>query len=205
MNDSTGIDFTCEVSRLNWESHSFAPPKRSEKWILSTKDDELYLVNPSTQARITINRRETKYRIQFPVLSRWADMIVHDARGDEWQFDLKLRDVDRLERWWSWYSQPRTTDSSPSENKVSSEQRTGLAVASLVCAIIAAWLSIFSIPAIICGHMAISNIGRDPNIYRGKGMATTGLILGYFALLLALAVGFMRGALKMQLINMGNF
>ena len=34
------------------------------------------------------------------------------------------------------------------------------------------------IPAIVCGHLALSNINRNP-ILQGRGSATAGLILGY--------------------------
>ena len=38
---------------------------------------------------------------------------------------------------------------------------------------------VFSIAAIICGHIACSQINREPAALSGKGMAITGLILGY--------------------------
>jgi hypothetical protein len=35
-----------------------------------------------------------------------------------------------------------------------------------------------AIPAIVCGHSAVSKIGHDPGL-QGRGMAITGLVLGY--------------------------
>jgi hypothetical protein len=40
---------------------------------------------------------------------------------------------------------------------------------------------ITGIPAIITGHIALSNIKKSPTIYSGKGLAFTGLILGYIS------------------------
>jgi len=37
---------------------------------------------------------------------------------------------------------------------------------------------IVAIPAIICGHLALSNIGKKPHL-QGKGLAIAGLIIGY--------------------------
>lgn len=205
MDNETVMDFLCEIEPLESSPHSIAPPKRKEKWTLCTKDDELYIVNSAGKNEITINRRGADYHIQFPIFSSWADMIIQDARGDEWGFHINSDDADRVERWWTWYSQHQGANAAQVCGNTQSGQRTGLAVASLVCAIIAAWISILSIPAIICGHLAMRNIARTPRVYGGKGIATAGLILGYIALILALAVGFMRGALKMELINMGAF
>jgi len=65
---------------------------------------------------------------------------------------------------------------------------SGLAIASLVAGLLA-WISsplmVFAIPtplaaivAIVCGHMARSEIRRNPNI-QGNGMAIAGLVLGW--------------------------
>ena len=69
-------------------------------------------------------------------------------------------------------------------------QRTsGLAIASMVLGIL--WIYwIGSILAVIFGHIAISQAGKDPTL-RGKGMAIAGLVLGYIGvgfLLLAILV-----------------
>lgn len=82
-------------------------------------------------------------------------------------------------------------------------KKKGLAIASLVCSIIGGWASTVSIPAVICGHMALSKIKKDPHIYAGKGLAIAGLVLGYFGLVLAVVTGIMWGMLKAQLNSMG--
>ena len=59
-------------------------------------------------------------------------------------------------------------------------QRTsGLAIASLICALL---VCAGSIPAIICGHLAKRRIRRDPSL-TGIGLANAGLIIGYLSLL----------------------
>jgi hypothetical protein len=66
---------------------------------------------------------------------------------------------------------------------------SGLAIASMVLGIL--WLYwIGSILAVIFGHIAISQAGKDPTV-RGKGMAIAGLVLGYIGvgfLVLAIVV-----------------
>jgi len=71
---------------------------------------------------------------------------------------------------------------------------SGLAVASLVCGIvgIATCTFITGIPAVICGHMAMSEIANSPVPMAGRGMAITGLITGYLAILPILTgIGFL--------------
>ncbi|OGO32257.1 MAG: hypothetical protein A2Z29_00410 [Chloroflexi bacterium RBG_16_56_11] len=52
-----------------------------------------------------------------------------------------------------------------------------MAVASLVMGIIGFFINPLSILAIIFGAIALGQIARDPKA-KGKGMATTGLVLG---------------------------
>ena len=56
-----------------------------------------------------------------------------------------------------------------------------LAVLSFTCG----WL-FTAIPAVICGHVARSKIRKSGGARGGKGIATTGLILGYIALVLCI-------------------
>jgi hypothetical protein len=44
------------------------------------------------------------------------------------------------------------------------------------------------IPAIVCGHLALSNINRNP-ILQGRGSATAGLILGYLGTIFWIVFG----------------
>jgi hypothetical protein len=59
----------------------------------------------------------------------------------------------------------------------------GLAIASMVCGIVGFMLCYFcallGIPAVICGHMALKQMNESPVPMSGRGMALTGLILGY--------------------------
>jgi hypothetical protein len=60
-------------------------------------------------------------------------------------------------------------------------QTSGLAVWSLVLGILSLpCLSIFSaIPAVICGHKALSRINYSRGSLSGKGLAIAGLVTGY--------------------------
>jgi Domain of unknown function (DUF4190)/GYF domain 2 len=70
-------------------------------------------------------------------------------------------------------------------------KNSGLALASMICGIVAIPLDFCcylgipcGIAAIICGHMALSQIKKSPVPLEGKGMAIAGLICGYVALLI---------------------
>ncbi len=67
----------------------------------------------------------------------------------------------------------------------------GLAIASMVCGIVGIFFCYLSgllgLPAVICGHMALNRISQSPVPLGGRGMAITGLILGYLGILVSLA------------------
>lgn len=67
---------------------------------------------------------------------------------------------------------------------------SGLAIASMVCGIAGYltcyFVAILGIPAVICGHMALSRINSSPIPVAGRGMAIAGLILGYLGILITL-------------------
>lgn len=87
---------------------------------------------------------------------------------------------------------PELLGGSPAVALGAAAPTSGLAIASLVCGIVGATLCYFcalaGIPAVICGHMALSRIRNSPGT-QGRGMALAGLILGYVWIgLTALAV-----------------
>lgn len=67
----------------------------------------------------------------------------------------------------------------------------GLAIASMVCGIVSFCLCYFAvlgaIPAVICGHMALSQIRNAQVPLGGRGMAISGLVMGYLIITLTLA------------------
>ena len=72
----------------------------------------------------------------------------------------------------------------------------GLAVASLVCGILSflGLSCLTGLPAVICGHMAVSRI-KSGRATTGRGMANAGLVLGYLALVITIALLLFSGAL----------
>ena len=58
---------------------------------------------------------------------------------------------------------------------------SGFAIASMVCGIVGIVTCIFllGIPAVICGHLSLNQIDNAPFATSGRGMAITGLALGY--------------------------
>ena len=66
------------------------------------------------------------------------------------------------------------------QHYVNPQRTSGLAIASMVLGIV--WIYwVGSILAIIFGHIALSQIRKDPNL-RGRGMAIAGVVLGYVGL-----------------------
>lgn len=74
---------------------------------------------------------------------------------------------------------------------------SGLAVASMVCGIVGictCYFMIFlAVPAVICGHMALSQINNSPTPMGGRGMAIAGLVLGYLEILITVGIGLFLG------------
>ena len=67
-----------------------------------------------------------------------------------------------------------------------------MAIVSLVLGILS-WIAlpfVGAVGAVICGHMARSEIRRAPGVFEGDGMALAGLILGYIHLALFVLVLF---------------
>lgn len=60
---------------------------------------------------------------------------------------------------------------------------SGLAITSLVFGILALLLCmigpLFALPAIVCGHIAMSRVNRSGGMLTGKGLAIAGFIMGY--------------------------
>ena len=60
---------------------------------------------------------------------------------------------------------------------VNAQRTSGFAIASMVLGIV--WIYwVGSVLAIIFGHIALSQIRKNPNL-RGRGMAIAGVVLGY--------------------------
>ena len=84
---------------------------------------------------------------------------------------------------------PGTAAPPPTHRKTS-----GLAVGSLICGLgglvsglLAGW------PAIIMGHSALGKIGRSGGALGGKGLALTGVILGYLSIPLTVVIVILVG------------
>jgi len=75
----------------------------------------------------------------------------------------------------------------PASFNVGVEKTSNYAIWSLVCGVSAILCSITFLPAIILGHMGLSETKKNPAI-KGRGMAIAGLILGYVYAFLFIAV-----------------
>lgn len=61
---------------------------------------------------------------------------------------------------------------------------SGAAIASLVCGILGLMLLLPCIPAVILGHISLSAIKKSAGALKGRGMAITGLVMGYLMIAL---------------------
>ncbi len=62
---------------------------------------------------------------------------------------------------------------------------SGLAITALVLGLLSLFtVGLTSLPAIICGHIALSQIKKSAGVVLGKGMAIAGLIMGYLMFLI---------------------
>lgn len=68
---------------------------------------------------------------------------------------------------------------------------SGLAVGSLICGIAGLFTFITALPAVICGHLAQSEIKKSNGRKTGGGMALAGLIMGYVMIAAIPMVGLM--------------
>jgi len=75
----------------------------------------------------------------------------------------------------------------PAPAVTSTATTSTLAVASLVCGLLGLLCGFASIGAVVTGHLARGEIKRNPHL-SGKGLALTGLILGYFVIALIVVV-----------------
>jgi hypothetical protein len=70
----------------------------------------------------------------------------------------------------------------PQTQRIEVTETSTLAIVSLVLGILSVVLCLgplAAIPAVICGHLAVSGINRSHGRITGGGMAITGLVLGY--------------------------
>src|SRR5206468_10586341 len=81
-----------------------------------------------------------------------------------------------------------TTPPPPSSAPSVAPSTAPAAIWSLVLAILSFTCGslLTAIPAVICGHVALSKIRKSGGALRGKRIATAGLILGYLALVLGI-------------------
>ena len=77
-------------------------------------------------------------------------------------------------------------------------KKKGLAILSLILAV--GWFSsTASIAAVICGHLALHKIKKNPSKYAGKRFAISGLIVGYLGLIVGFIIGIMKGVVTNKL------
>jgi hypothetical protein len=105
----------------------------------------------------------------------------------------------------AWASADRLPRSSPASGSYGQDAgigvtaptgSNGLAVGALVCGLLGV-----SIPAIVLGHIALSQIKASGGRQGGRGMALAGLVLGYVALVIVVVVFVLLGVFAASLDN----
>lgn len=72
---------------------------------------------------------------------------------------------------------------------------------SLVSSLIGIFFGLFAIVGIIFGHLAKSNINKNPQVFAGSGFATAGLVIGYIIVILWLLSLMVFGGSLIALFN----
>lgn len=81
-------------------------------------------------------------------------------------------------------------------NRTDGPPASGLSKWSLALGILALIIPCLTvIPAVICGHKAISKANNNPELYGGKGLAIAGLVTGYLGLVSGLIIALLAGML----------
>jgi hypothetical protein len=88
-------------------------------------------------------------------------------------------------------------------SKDSDPKTSGLAIASVMFAFFSG-IAILIIPALICGHMALNKIKNHPDKYKGKGVAITGLVIGYLGIILGVIFGITGANLNAIVYELGG-
>jgi type IV pilus assembly protein PilA len=78
---------------------------------------------------------------------------------------------------------PRTLEPLAGPPAIGPAENSGKAIASLICGLFM-WIFPAAAAAIILGHVSLSEIGRSAGKLKGRGMAISGLVLGYAGLFL---------------------
>lgn len=78
---------------------------------------------------------------------------------------------------------PKVLQPLPPPPPLGPPENSGKAVASLICGLFM-WLFPAAVAAIILGHVSLSEIGRSAGRLKGRGLAITGLALGYAGIFL---------------------
>jgi len=70
----------------------------------------------------------------------------------------------------------------PTHSTQTKKEECTMAIASVICGGLSLFFGLFTaVPAVICGHMALGDIRRNPDKYdsSAKSMSVAGLVLGY--------------------------
>lgn len=87
---------------------------------------------------------------------------------------------------------PHSRSAAPTGQAIST---AGTAIASLILGILSITILplLATIPAVICGHVAQSNIKKSHGRLKGGGMALAGLIMGYFSIVMLPILAILAG------------
>jgi hypothetical protein len=81
------------------------------------------------------------------------------------------------------YPPPYSAPYAPYTIPLPARGTNGFAIASLVCGVLGLCSGLVgALPAIVFGHVALSQIKREEGIEEGRGLAIAGLVMGYLIL-----------------------
>jgi Domain of unknown function (DUF4190)/GYF domain 2 len=90
---------------------------------------------------------------------------------------------------------PGTAAAPPPIGQAAGSTLNPLAIASLVISVASmVTCSLLGIVGVVCGHMALGQIRKEPERFHGKGLAVAGLVLGYLWIVASLLFALVAAA-----------
>jgi hypothetical protein len=145
---------------------------------------------PQAKLEIGLGSTENHYFTNMQIYVHCNNQQLGPFTEDEVKAKLAAGAISLQDHvWWQGHADwmplgqsPLAANLSPAGSDSSGQRTSGLAIASLICGCFLCCGFFAALPAIVLGHISLSEIKRNP-LVKGRGLALAGLILGYIGLI----------------------